>query len=217
MKYLCYYRLHHQAEKPCAPFYKLLLPKMKQHIFIAIFLMFILGCDNSINQYELKKLFEKTTYDTSVVQIVPLLDSIKNVIVNNIDTIFKFRNNRNIVHYQNKDSVSLIQENSSDYSFSTHKADYDTTHYFPDFIFSKLNSQLEKLHDKGIETFTLVDDGTFEIDLKTLTNTEIPAEIIHRFRWGSPLAFTQDPNRFIKDTSILGWHYEIWVSAILGR
>ena len=91
---------------------------MQKTILTSILGLILFSCDNQPSERELRNLFNQNSYDTSVIEKFYLYDNIKNIIVKNIDTIFKFRNSRHIVTYTDeKGKTTQRQENSDFYTF----------------------------------------------------------------------------------------------------
>src|SRR5437762_1734350 len=75
----------------------------------------LVSCEHKRDVKTLRRLFNQTTYDPTVIQSLPLYDSLKNIIISNIDTIFKFRNNKHFVYHG--DTGKETKENSDFYEF----------------------------------------------------------------------------------------------------
>ena len=79
--------------------------------------LLLVSCDHERDVKTLRKVFSETHYDTSVIKSLPLYDSLKNIIITHIDTIFKFRNARHFVFHSNEKDTATIREDANFYQF----------------------------------------------------------------------------------------------------
>ncbi len=196
-----------------------------------VLLTFILGlilfsCDDKPSQKELKNLFNQTSYDTSIIQKLYLYDSIKNIIVKNIDTIFKFRNSRNIVTYTDeKGKTTQRIENSDFYTFDKDYGHATRLSYgtgpnnqkliadvnlenMPTFLFARIDRLFNILGEKNIKGFDLWTDSSIEISIKGFYDEKINADVYHTLIWKRVYAESNEPDLFVDDTILApGWTY----------
>ena len=79
-------------------------------------LMFV-SCDQERDVKKIRQVFSETKYDEDIIKSLPLYDSLKNIIISNIDTIFKYRNSRNFVFHSNGKGTTTVQEDANSYQF----------------------------------------------------------------------------------------------------
>ena len=70
---------------------------MKTLILTLFFALLLSSCDQERDAKKLRQVFSETKYDDDIIKSLPFYDSLKNIIISNIDTIFKFRNSRHFV------------------------------------------------------------------------------------------------------------------------
>ena len=86
------------------------------------FLLSLISCEQKENKESFKAAFFKTTFDTGVIQKLYLYDSLRNIIISHIDTIFKFKNKTHFVFHA--DTNKAVRED--DYSYRLN--------YYPDDV-----------------------------------------------------------------------------------
>jgi len=197
--------------------------------------LLLISCEHKADQQALQDLFSRTTYDTTVIQKLFLYDSIKNIVINNIDTIFKFRNNRNIVTYTDeKGKIIQKHENSYTYTFDKDYGHATQLSYgtepdnqkliadvnlenMPKFIFLKVDSLFAILRENNIKGFSLSIDSAIEINIKDFYDQKTNADVYHTLIWKRIYVNNIEPDLFVKDTTLAqGWIYQIWVEAHRG-
>lgn len=206
---------------------------MKTFIVTLLFGLVLTSCDQERDVKKLRQVFNQTTYDNDVINSLPLYDSLKNIIVSNIDTIFKFRNSRHFVFhtYANGDTAT-VQEDENFYQFYYNYGEASALSYgtgpndqklidavsvenMPSFIYPSVDTIFKQLGKNKIRGFTLWNDSTVEISVKAFRKDDI--EVGHTLRWKRVFAPNTDPDNFSRDTLIATkWTYEIWVDQRIG-
>lgn len=86
---------------------------MRTTIVTLLLILVLFSCDHDRAK---KAVFQKTTFDQNVIGNLPLYDSLKNIMANNIDTIFKFKDSHNLVYHD--DTKAATQEDADFYIFN---------------------------------------------------------------------------------------------------
>lgn len=206
---------------------------MKPFILIFLFAILLVSCDQKRDLKKLRQVFSQTKYDDDIIKQLPLYDSLKNIIISNIDTIFKFRNSRHFVFhsYANGDTAT-VQEDENFYQFYYNYGEATSLSYgtgpndqklidavsvenMPAFIYPSVDTIFKKLGKSKIRGFTLWTDSTIEISVKAFRYENI--EVGHTLTWKRITAKNTDPDIFYRDTLIAPkWTYGIWVDEDLG-
>jgi hypothetical protein len=200
--------------------------------FITVFLLGILlaSCGQVRDVKKLQLVFSQTDYDKDIIKSLPLYDSLKNIIISNIDTIFRFRNSRHFVFHG--DTGKETQEDADSYQFyynygeatslssdagpnGQELVDAVSVENMPAFIYPSVDSVFKKLGKSKIRGFTLWTDSTIAISIKTFGEGEV--DVGHTLTWKRIFAKSSEPDLFYKDTVIAPkWTYGIWVSEHQG-
>ncbi len=206
---------------------------MKSFTLTFLFAILLVSCDRKRDLKKLRQVFSETKYDNEIINKLPLYDSLKNIIISNIDTIFKFRNSRHFVFhsYANGDTAT-VQEDESFYEFYYNYGEATALSYgtgpndqklidavsvenMPAFIYPAVDNIFKKLGKSKIRGFTLWTDSTIEISVKAFRKENI--EVGHTLTWKRITAKNTDPDIFYRDTLIAPkWTYGIWVDEDLG-
>ena len=191
-------------------------------------LLLLTSCDHQRDIKKLRQVFNQTAYDNDIISSLPLYDSLKNIIISNIDTIFKFRNSRHFVFhsYANGDTAT-VQEDAYFYEFYYNYGESTALSYgtgpndqklidevsvenMPAFIYPSVDTIFRILGKSKIRGFTLWTDSAITISVKGLRKED--SEVGHALTWKRIFAKNSDPDLFIKDTLIAPkWTYAIWV------
>jgi hypothetical protein len=212
---------------------------MQKILFGFLFIVFIVACNDKTSQKQLKELFDKNVYDTDVINKLYLYDSIKNTAIKNIDTIFKYKNERNFISYTDEEGVikerqensyyyrfKNNQDNSARISYSTQsdfqkQVDNDELNNLPKFIFFQLDTLFKTLGEKNIRYFELRKDSSIEIIVKAFNNEKQGSDGYdgyHTLIWKTVFPQDNEPDLLVKDTLIApGWTYRILVQVHQGR
>ena len=206
---------------------------MKTFIPTLLFGLLLTSCDHQRDIKKLRQVFSQTNYENNVINSLPLYDSLKNIIITNIDTIFKFRNSRHFVFhsYVNGDTAT-VQEDANFYRFYYNYGEATALSYgtgpndqklidevsvenMPAFIYPSIDTIFKKLGKSKIRGFTLWTDSTVEVSIKGFSKDDI--DVRHTLTWKRIFARNTDPELFYKDTLIAPkWTYGIWVDEHQG-
>lgn len=207
---------------------------MKLYTITLLLGLLLVSCNNKRDIKKIRQTFNQTTYDSNIIKNVPLYDSLKNIIIKNIDTIFKFRNSRHFVFhlYANGDTAT-IQEDANFYQFYYNYGDATALSYgtgqndqklidavsvenMPAFIYPSVDRIFRKLGKDKIRGFTLWTDSTIEIAAKGFIGQD-DIEVSHSLIYKRFFGKNNDPELFVKDTIISkDWQYQIYVDQRLG-
>jgi hypothetical protein len=203
---------------------------MKALIPTLLFTLLFVSCDQERDLKKLRKVFSETKYDDDIIKELKLYDSLKNIIISNIDTIFKFRNSKHFVYHG--DTGKETQEDANFYQFYYNYGEATSLSYgtgpndqklidavsvenMPAFIYPSVDTIFRKLGKGKIRGFTLWTDSTIEISVKAFQKDNI--EVGHTLTWKRIVANNTDPDIFYRDTLIASkWTYGIWVDEDQG-
>jgi hypothetical protein len=206
---------------------------MKSFILTLLLGLSIISCDHKRDVKKLKEVFNQTNYESDVINSLPLYDSLKNIIISNIDTIFKFRNSRHFVfHSYSNGDTATTQEDANFYRFYYNYGGASALSYgtgpndqklidevsienMPTFIYPSVDTIFKELGKNKIRGFTLWTDSTIEIYVKGFRKDNI--DVAHTLTWKRAFAKNSDPDFFSRET-IVGhnWTYGIWVDENQG-
>lgn len=206
---------------------------MKTFTLTLLFAILFASCDQKRDLKKLRQVFSETKYDEDIIKKLPLYDSLKKIIISNMDTIFKFRNSKHFVFhtYANGDTAT-IQEDAIFYEFYYNYGQASALSYgtgpndqklidavsvenMPAFIYPSVDTIFKKLGKSKICGFTLWTDSTVEISAKAFRKDNI--EVGHTLIWKRMFAKNTDPDNFFRDTLIAPkWTYRIWVDENQG-
>ena len=189
--------------------------QLKTLVLTSLLGLLFIACDQRNNEQALKQLFDQATFDTTIKQDQPFCDSIKQLAVAHIDTLFKFRNSRNKIDYYDENGKVLKQQaDESEYSFFYNPitkgfVDYSDNPALPDFLVPKFRSAFEQA-GREIGSFTLWNDSTIEFGIGGFYDKKTNADVVHSLVWKT--RYRYEPQFLAKDTIIaLGWTYYITV------
>jgi hypothetical protein len=194
---------------------------MKISLLIFLLGLLLVACSSKNNEQALRQLFDSTKFDTTIKRDLPFYDSIKELAIANIDTLFKFRNSRNIIDYYNENGKSIKQQRdeimySFFYSATTREfIDNSNSSVLPDFLVPKFRDAFERAGGK-IGDFTLWNDSTVEFGISGFYDDKTNADVGHELVWKRDIWY--EPQSLMKDTAIApGWTYYIGVDERKGR
>lgn len=189
-----------------------------------------LSCNN---KRELRQVYKQATYDSDIIGSLALYDSLKNILILNIDTIFKLRNRKNFVfHSYASGDTATVQENSDFYHFyynydqltpynsgtgadGNNRTDEINEETIPATIYPIVSNLMKRLGNRRITDFQLYADSSIDISVKDIKRENV--EITHILIWKSVWAKNTDPDKFYRDTMIAPrWTYHIWVGEQQG-
>lgn len=163
--------------------------------------MLLLSCQSDNSTKELEEAFRKEEFDQYVLNNFSLYDSLKNVFIANIDTIFNYR-----------DSINGTQESSYNfiypYPYMEHYNKVSST-TIPPFLFCRIEKLFQSIRSASLES-VLVFKNPKAVLISIKSNTDKKANIItsHMLFWNLDFGNNNDP--FIKDTVLApGWIYRI--------
>lgn len=189
-------------------------------ISVIVHILFSLSsCNNEHNPKALKTLYDKEIYDTAIINHLALFDSLKDILISNLDTICNFRDARTpVYHWSGSDSGWVTHERQGFYMFfynwDSSAQTYDgciSPETLPTFIYPGVKHIFETLGKDRIGAFTLWSDSAIEIHLaKGFFDDNTKASVRHLLRWKRMVDNSDWP--YTKDTIIApGWTYEIVV------
>ena len=194
---------------------------MKISLLIFFLEFLLVACTSKNNEQALRQLFDSTKFDTTIKRDLPFYDSIKELAIANIDTLFKFRNSRNIIDYYNENGKSTKEQRDEIeynffYSFTTGEfIDQSSNSTLPDFLVPKFRDAFERAGRK-IGGFTLWNDSTVEFGIGGFYDYKTSADVGHDLVWKRKYSY--EPQSLMKDTNIApGWTYYIYVAERKGR
>lgn len=199
---------------------------VKKKILLLILINFILiipfslsSCNNWHNQKALSDLYNKTTYDTTIIHHLALYDSLKDILISNLDTIFKFRDARTpAYHRSGPDSGRTTYEHHDFFMFSLKwdssaetSEDYISLKTLPAFVYPAVKNSFQALGKDRIGGIILWTDSALEIYLpEGFVDENTQASVRHTLRWKRIMDISDQP--LTRDTLVApGWTYEISV------
>ena len=159
-----------------------------------LFLLTILGCKNS---KKFKSDFEKHKYDTTVINILPQYDTLRQIVLNNYDN-FNLSNTKNDFTYiYNFDTSTQIGGHSNS--------------DIPQIIYPKTVQLFKRIGKENIFGFTISKDSTFEILVCNTHLTQYFLDVRERLYWYPSTKKIRKTEFPIKDTLLTDkWQYQIW-------
>jgi hypothetical protein len=182
------------------------------------FTAFVIACSEKTPSKTIQEVLDHEQFDTNIIRRLPLYDSLKNILIVNIDTIFNYRNAKTKV-INGVDSIE-IEDLSYGFIYMPDKgesSDKISLETLPPPIFLKIDSLCHQIGQNRIYAFNL-ERGIIRIEmkLKYISDEETNAETYHLLRWN----FSQraDKNSLEKDTALgNGWIYDIYIEEWKGR
>src|SRR6476660_1298015 len=91
-----------------------------------LFLLLLASCAHQPDRKKFRQAFRQSKYENEVINGLPLYDSLKNILVGNIDSIFKYRNSMHFVFhsYANGDTAT-VREDANFYWFYRYNGEGD--------------------------------------------------------------------------------------------
>jgi hypothetical protein len=164
---------------------------------------------------EKKNALNRTQFDAKVIQSLDKYTSLKDFLLNNLDTIINYRNSLNIVTYiganSNIDSIAGRDEDCWD--FSSVPGAISFINNVPSFIYPKLDSLIKDLDQVMFEYCIICKDGTMEFHVRYIRNYSKDINVLHELTWNK-LNEEDEGCEYQKDT-LPGakWDYKICVYA----
>ena len=121
--------------------------------------------------------------------------------VNNIDTIFKFKDSRHFVYDGGKKTTR--QEKADFYIFTYTEPGQSESGIdnMPAFLYAENERICRKLGKDGILGFTFRRDSSLEISAKSINQGDINASVNHQLIWKTKIGLSAE-DKFIKDTVV---------------
>lgn len=192
-----------------------------QKLLLPLFFAALASCHQKDNSRAIEQYLNHIPFDKDVIALLPYYDSIKNIAIANMDTIFSFRNSRNIVDYSDGSGhIERRQEDNSEYEFSYDFEkgkflDYMSNNDMPEFVGKKLSVYFERIGKNNIGNFTLETDSTVQFAFEGIEDKNLNIEGGHLLIWKRVYAENISQTLFTKDTVIApGWTYNIWVEKL---
>jgi hypothetical protein len=177
------------------------------------------SCNDEHNPKALRALYDKEVYDSTIINHLGLYDSLKDILISNLDTICNFRDARTpVYHGSGPDSGRVTHEHRGFYMFyynwDSSAQTYDgciSPETLPPFIYPAVKHIFETLGKDRIGGLTLWSDSAIEINLpKGFIDDNTKASVRQLLRWKRTVGNSDWP--YIKDSIIApGWTYEIAV------
>jgi uncharacterized protein YabN with tetrapyrrole methylase and pyrophosphatase domain len=200
---------------------------MKYSLLLVILVSFS-ACGQTVDQNNLKVLLNQAQFDKQVIANLPSYEKIREITFSNLDTIFNYRDKRNIVNdYGNSNHLVRKQENEYHYEFFRNQTkkgilQKDTSlKSMPSNIYPSIDKIFNTLGKDKIEGFQLlrgstygkvkITDATISITIKVSYDRKTSSQIIHNLTWGKGFTWHLDDPQFPAKEMILqnGWIYYI--------
>jgi hypothetical protein len=157
-------------------------------------LLTFLGCKNS---KDFKSDFDKHKFDRVVINNLPLYDTLRQIVLNNYDSLYLSDTKNNFTYIFNFDTSTQISGHSN----------LDV----PKIIFLQTVRLFKKIGKGNIFGFTITNDSTFEVLVRNTHLSEYFLDVRERlycYPNTSRIGKTKFP---IKDTLLTEkWQYQIW-------
>jgi hypothetical protein len=164
---------------------------------------------------EVKKVFDRENFDESIINALPYYDSLKNLILTNKDTIFKYRDVKTSGHSYNEkgeDSASPVIWESYNFIYHTGRgesSDDISLSTIPATILDPIENICKYLGPLRLVGFDLDrHDSSFMIIVKNLYDEKADVETQHTMQWNWD--YTNQKVEFLKDSILRAkWIYYI--------
>lgn len=161
---------------------------------LLFFLLVFLGCKNS---KDFKSDFEKHKFDPIVINNLPLYDTLRQIVLNNFDSLHLSDTKNNFTYIYNFDT-------------STHISGHSNLD-IPKILFPQTVRLFERIGKANIFGFTISKDSTFEILIRNTHLSEYFLDVRERFYCYSNTSRIHKTEFPIKDTLLTDkWQYQIW-------
>jgi hypothetical protein len=181
------------------------------------FIVVLNACRAPKTTKTVKEVFNHEQFDTSVIHRLYLYDSLKNILVANIDTIFNYRSAKAF-----ENTTNSIQAEETFFNFiyipgkggSSDKIGLET---LPSILYSKVDNICRQLGSDRIVGFDLQRNKTIvNVTIKNNSDEETFAETQHSLTWNWD--HRSDANELEKDSVLgKGWIYYIQTEVWKGR
>ena len=173
-------------------------------LYFSIFIILI-SCKEVNDKRALETFFHQEEFDAQVMQNLNVYDSIKDLGVLYIETLFKFRDSLNVANGQSTENMYDFYYQPMTKEF----VDNDRNYTVPVTLAPKFMRLFEQLAHQNTG-FTLLNDSSFEIPVGGFYDQKTDFESGHKLVWKQK--YQWNPDDLIKDTVIApGWTYYISV------
>ena len=181
---------------------------MRPLAIFTVFLMAILSCTCTAQRATktVKDIFNHELFDSGVISRLPLYDSLKNILVNNIDTIFNYLDSKGRGDFYNFFFIPGKGESSDKIGLET----------LPAAIAPKIEAICRQLGEERILGFDLTRNQILvNVVVKYSYDNETSAETQHSLSWNWSFSNSEELR---KDTTLgSGWTYHIYTEKRRGR
>ena len=159
-----------------------------------LLLLILLSCQNN---KDFKSQFEKQRFDLTVMNNLPLYDTLLQLILSNFSRFDLSNTKNNFTYIYNFDAATQIGEYNN--------------HDIPEIIYSQTEQLFNRLGKDNIFGFTISKDSTFEILIRNTPLAKYYLDVRERLYWSPKASKIQKPAFPMKDTLLNGkWQYLIW-------
>ena len=160
------------------------------------FLLFLtlFSCKNS---KDFKGDFEKQKYDTTVINKLPQYDTIRQIVLANLDSFFTHDNKNDFTYIYNfGTSAQIVGYSNND---------------IPNVIYPKIDQMFKSVGKENIFGFTVSKDSTVEILIRNKHLSKYFLDVRERLYWFPTKSIIPDAEFPYKDTLLAyNWQYKIW-------
>ena len=159
-----------------------------------LLLLTFLSCKSS---KDFKSDFEKHKFDPTVINNLPLYDTLRQIVLNNYDSFYLSDTKNDFTYIYNFDTSTQISGHSN----------LD----IPKIIFPQTVRLFERIGKANIFGFTITKDSTFEILIRNTHLTEYFLDVRERLYCYTNTSRIDKTEFPIKDTLLTDkWQYQIW-------
>lgn len=193
--------------------------QMKLFTISTLFFLFAIlyACSSQKPSKTIKDVFNQEHFDSNVVGRLAVYDSLKNILVTNVDTIFGYRK---VKREFDNNATAIPPDDVYNFIFIPGKgesSDKISLETLPPFIYSKVDSICRKLGEGRIAGFDLQRNKIIvNITIKNNYDEETSCETQHTLTWNWD--HRVDEGELDKDTVLgNGWIYYIQTKTRHGR
>jgi hypothetical protein len=178
----------------------------------------LVACQSDKTDRKARDVLAQSKFDKDVINSLSTYDSLKSILLENIDTIFQFRNDRHFVFHRYQDGdTGTVQEDANFYLFTYNS---DRSNYSPDevrknlptSVSSKVLPILDLLGEGKLKSFLVHIDSTIEIRLKEDHLKPQGLDVHHNLTWKKNISKDESLEPLFRDTLLTeNWTYSIWV------
>ena len=165
-----------------------------------------IACSQKTDKSNIRDVFKNESFDPAIIRDLNLYDSLKTIIVSNIDTIFNFRNEKSRKNGSQHDEEWFNFNCEFGKGSSSDDVSLET---LPAFIYPRVDGLIKKLGPDKIVNFDIQRNKIIlNIILKSKYDEERDVETQHTLDWDWD--HTADKDQFQKDTILTNqWIYYI--------